>query len=214
MQGDVFLHREAFTIELALKKTSYSFGATLTKGILCNMLVCMAVWQGNAAQDICGKLLGIWFPISAFVTSGYEHCIANMFVIPLAMRLGAPISVHTFLVKNLIPATIGNLIGGGIFVAMAFGLSFGAWEKSINAAAARLYHSTGAPDCGLVVFGAANSLPNEGGAGGSGKSSGSGRVSTSDSDSSLAARAVVAHLTHGGHSSACHKSAAPHPTVV
>jgi len=70
VSGDVFLHREAFTIELALKKTSYSFGATLTKGILCNWLVCMAVWQGNAAQDICGKLLGIWFPISAFVTSG------------------------------------------------------------------------------------------------------------------------------------------------
>jgi formate/nitrite transporter FocA (FNT family) len=66
--GHVFVHREAFTIELALKKTSYSFGATLTKGILCNWLVCMAVWQGNAAQDITGKLLGIWFPISAFVT--------------------------------------------------------------------------------------------------------------------------------------------------
>jgi formate/nitrite transporter FocA (FNT family) len=45
-------------------------GATLTKGILCNWLVCIAVWQGNAAQDITGKLLGIWFPISAFVTSG------------------------------------------------------------------------------------------------------------------------------------------------
>jgi formate/nitrite transporter FocA (FNT family) len=66
--GHVFYHREEFTIELALKKTSYSFGATLTKGILCNWLVCMAVWQGNAAQDITGKLLGIWFPISAFVT--------------------------------------------------------------------------------------------------------------------------------------------------
>jgi formate/nitrite transporter FocA (FNT family) len=78
----VFAHREAFTIELALKKTSYSFGATLTKGILCNWLVCMAVWQGNAAQDITGKLLGIWFPISAFVTMvraigssrRYQHC--------------------------------------------------------------------------------------------------------------------------------------------
>lgn len=68
--GDVFLHREAFTIELALKKCSYSFLATMTKGILCNWLVCMAVWQGNSAQDITGKLLGIWFPISAFVTSG------------------------------------------------------------------------------------------------------------------------------------------------
>jgi formate/nitrite transporter FocA (FNT family) len=68
--GEVFAHREAFTIELALKKTSYSFYATMVKGIMCNWLVCMAVWQGNAAQDVTGKLLGIWFPISAFVTSG------------------------------------------------------------------------------------------------------------------------------------------------
>jgi hypothetical protein len=68
VSGHVFDHREGFTIELALKKTSYSFVATMTKGILCNWLVCIAVWQGNAAQDITGKLLGIWFPISAFVT--------------------------------------------------------------------------------------------------------------------------------------------------
>lgn len=57
-----------------------------------------------------------------------------MFVIPLAMSLGAPITLGTFITKNLIPATIGNLIGGGIFVAMAFGLSFGNWEKAICAA--------------------------------------------------------------------------------
>jgi hypothetical protein len=76
------------------------------------------------------------------VNRGFEHCIANMFVIPLAMKLGAPISVGTFLVKNLIPATIGNLIGGAVFVAMAFGLAFGSWEKAIcaatNSAAARV----------------------------------------------------------------------------
>lgn len=72
--GEVFHNREAFTIELALKKTSYSFYATMTKGIMCNWLVCMAVWQGNAAQDVTGKLLGIWFPISAFVTSGCVCC--------------------------------------------------------------------------------------------------------------------------------------------
>eukprot|EP00878_Enallax_costatus_P042132 GHUV01049174.1.p1 GENE.GHUV01049174.1~~GHUV01049174.1.p1 ORF type:complete len:143 (-),score=7.99 GHUV01049174.1:125-553(-) len=85
--GDVFRHREEFTIELALKKCSYSFGATLTKGILCNWLVCMAVWQGNAAQDVTGKLLGIWFPISAFVTMGFEHCIANQFLRKCGLQL-------------------------------------------------------------------------------------------------------------------------------
>jgi hypothetical protein len=91
----------------------------------------MAVWQGNAAQDIASKLLGIWFPISAFVTMGFEHSIANMFVIPLGMMLGADITASEFIVKNLIPATIGNLIGGGFFVATFFGMSYGNWEKVI-----------------------------------------------------------------------------------
>jgi formate/nitrite transporter FocA (FNT family) len=138
--GDVFLHREAFTIELALKKTSYSFGATLTKGILCNWLVCMAVWQGNAAQDITGKLLGIWFPISAFVTMGFEHCIANMFVIPLGIMLGAPLSVSDLLTKNLIPVTIGNVIGGAVFVSTAYGLAYGSWGELISSAAAQFWN--------------------------------------------------------------------------
>ncbi|WIA42545.1 hypothetical protein OEZ86_008527 [Tetradesmus obliquus] len=144
--GHVFYHREEFTIELALKKTSYSFGATMTKGILCNWMVCMAVWQGNAAQDITGKLLGIWFPISAFVTMGFEHCVANMFVIPLAIKLGAPISVGTFIVKNLIPSTIGNLIGGAVFVASMYGLAYGDWETAVNSAAAAAWaRVTGRP---------------------------------------------------------------------
>ncbi|WIA22109.1 hypothetical protein OEZ85_004451 [Tetradesmus obliquus] len=147
--GHVFYHREEFTIELALKKTSYSFGATMTKGILCNWMVCMAVWQGNAAQDITGKLLGIWFPISAFVTMGFEHCVANMFVIPLAMKLGAPISVGTFIVKNLIPSTIGNLIGGAVFVASMYGLAYGDWETAVNSAAAAAWaRATGRPRTG------------------------------------------------------------------
>eukprot|EP00878_Enallax_costatus_P003944 GHUV01004165.1.p1 GENE.GHUV01004165.1~~GHUV01004165.1.p1 ORF type:complete len:364 (+),score=79.37 GHUV01004165.1:278-1369(+) len=139
LSGDVFMHREGFTIELAYKKCSYSFGATLTKGILCNWLVCMAVWQGNAAQDIASKLLGIWFPISAFVTMGFEHSIANMFVVPLGMMLGADITTNEFIVKNLIPATIGNLIGGGFFVATWMGMSYGSWEKAITSTVSGLW---------------------------------------------------------------------------
>jgi hypothetical protein len=126
-----------------------------------------------------------------------------MFVIPLAMRLGAPITLHTFLVKNLIPATIGNLIGGAIFVAMAMGLSFGSWEKTINAAGARLYERTGAPKCGLAVFGAANTPK--------ATEHSSGGVSNSSSDGSLAARAIVqAHLAVVHNQP---KSSVPHPTA-
>lgn len=134
----------------------------------------------------------------------YEHSIANMFVIPLAMRLGAPISVHTLVVKNLIPATIGNLIGGGIFVAMAMGLSYGSWEKTINASAARLYHRIGGPDCGLVAFGAANT-PVKAAADSSQQSAGS-------STDSSAVRAVVAQLAVTQESAL--KSVAVHPTAV
>jgi hypothetical protein len=127
-----------------------------------------------------------------------------MFVIPLAMRLGAPISLHKFLVANLIPATIGNLIGGAIFVAMAMGLSFGSWEKTINAAGARLYNRTGAPKCGLAFFGAANAPKpaNE---------TSSGGVSNSSSEGSLATKAIVqAHLAVVHNQP---KSTMPHPTA-
>ena len=78
ISGHVFTGREAFTTALAVKKVSLSFGATLTKGMLCNWLVCMAVYQAQAAQDISGKILGIFLPASAFVTGGFEHCVANM----------------------------------------------------------------------------------------------------------------------------------------
>jgi hypothetical protein len=80
---------------------------------------------------------------------GFEHCVANMFVIPLAIQLGAPISVGTFIVKNLIPSTIGNLIGGAVFVASMYGLAYGDWEKAVNSAAAAAWaRVTGRPRSG------------------------------------------------------------------
>jgi hypothetical protein len=129
-----------------------------------------------------------------------------MFVIPLAMRLGAPISVHTFVVKNLIPATIGNLIGGAIFVAMAMGMSYGSWEKKINAAGARLYHRVGVlPDCGLAAFGAANAAPACKRSGGGSADASLQSAATDGSGAEVAAQlAVVTPL----------KSVAAHPAAV
>jgi hypothetical protein len=152
-------------------------------------------------QDGIHNWLACCVPVFVVFRS-YEHSIANMFVIPLAMRLGANISVSTFIVKNLIPATIGNLIGGAIFVAMAMALGYGSLEKRINAAGARLYRSTGAPACGMVVFGAANAPVQD--------------VSTtscgsSDMDSANA-HAVVHKLT--AECKAPLKSVVPHPTAV
>ncbi|PRW05792.1 cytosolic phosphoglucose isomerase isoform A [Chlorella sorokiniana] len=140
MGGEVFYGtRKDFVIDLALSKTSHSFGVTFCKGILCNWLVCLAVWQGNMARDLTGKFVGIFLPNSAFVSMGFEHCVANMYLIPLSMALGSGISVGTFITKNLIPATLGNIVGGAGFVGIAYALSFGtpghevfeAWEHAL-----------------------------------------------------------------------------------
>ena len=104
------------TIEIALVKTSNPFYKTFLKGIGCNWLVCLAMWQAMAAKEIIGKIIGIWFPVMAFVALGFEHSIANMYFIPLAMFEGADITISSFIFKNLIPATLGNIIGGAFFV--------------------------------------------------------------------------------------------------
>lgn len=137
--GEVFSGRSDFVIELAHKKTSHSFAVTFVKGILCNWLVCLAVWQGNMARDFTGKFVGIFLPNSAFVAMGFEHCVANMFLIPMSMSLGSGISVGTFIGKNLVPATLGNLVGGGFFVGCMYALALGspghaiqdAWEDHV-----------------------------------------------------------------------------------
>ncbi|WP_445733763.1 formate/nitrite transporter family protein [Mariniflexile sp.] len=111
--------------QVALTKTSHSFLVTFLKGIGANWLVCLAVWQGMAAKETAGKIFAIWLPVMAFVTMGFEHSIANMYFIPLAIFEGVDITWTTFIVKNLIPATLGNIVGGGVFVGMFYGYLFG-----------------------------------------------------------------------------------------
>lgn len=100
-------------------KTALNFTDALLRGVACNILVCAAVWMAAAARDAEGKVLALYLPVAAFVLSGFEHCIANMFFIPAglfaAMRYGgAPESLSwgAFFLKNLLPVTIGNMIGG------------------------------------------------------------------------------------------------------
>jgi len=72
--------------------------------------------MSNQAQDVLAKIAGIWFPIMGFVILGFEHSVANMFFIPLGMMYGADVSVGQFLWNNLIPVTLGNMLGGAFFV--------------------------------------------------------------------------------------------------
>lgn len=107
-------------ISIAIAKTSNPFYKTFLKGIACNWMVALAMWLAYSAKDITGKILGIWFPVMAFVAMGFEHCVANMFFIPVAIFHGADITWMDFIVKNLIPATLGNIVGGGLFVGTAY----------------------------------------------------------------------------------------------
>ncbi len=94
------------------------------RGILCNMLVCLAVWMCFAAHTVAGKVLAILFPIAAFVALGFEHSVANMYLIPIgAMQPGSTIGLGGFL-YNLVPVTLGNMIGGGVLVALIYWLVY------------------------------------------------------------------------------------------
>jgi formate/nitrite transporter len=90
------------------------------RAIGCNWLVCLAVWLSLSAQDIGGKILGIFFPITAFVAMGFDHVVANMFFLPAAMFAHVPGITWGHVVNNLVLAFIGNAIGAFVFVASAY----------------------------------------------------------------------------------------------
>lgn len=113
-------------VSMAEFKTSMPWMIVFVKGIGANWFVCLAVWLGFASQSAIGKIFGLWFPVMCFVALGYEHSIANMFFIPLGMMCGADVSVVDFLINNLIPATLGNIIGGALFVGCVY------WYLSSN----------------------------------------------------------------------------------
>lgn len=94
-----------------------------TRGILCNMLVCLAVWLTFAARSVADKILAIIFPITAFVLLGYEHSVANMYLIPAGWAAGSPVNLGGFL-ANLAPVTLGNIVGGAGGVALTYRLAY------------------------------------------------------------------------------------------
>lgn len=124
-------------IKTAYTKLNLGFGKAFCSGIMCNVLVCLAVLLAGTAKEAIGKIFAIFFPIWAFVIGGYEHCVANMYYIPagllakhgdtyrqLAIQAGMTaeqldsMTIGSFVVDNLIPVTLGNIVGGMIFVAL------------------------------------------------------------------------------------------------
>lgn len=118
------------TLNIGSSKMSLSFQTALIRGVLCNILVCLAVWMAAAAQDIISRIFVIWFPIMLFVLSGYEHSVANMFFLPLAKYSGLNTTWSNIWFSNLIPVTLGNILGGGVIIPIANYITYILPEKN------------------------------------------------------------------------------------
>ena len=113
----------------ALNKCRAGLGQTIVKAILCNWMVSLAVFLAGASNDLAGKLVAVWFPISTFVAIGLEHSVANMFIMPAALLLKVPLTITDVLFRNVIPVLIGNAIAGSLVVAGSYSFQFGRLGK-------------------------------------------------------------------------------------
>lgn len=97
----------------------------------------LVVWSAFAAKDVTGKILAIWFPVMAFVAMGFEHSVANMFFMPAAIFYGADVTWMQFLVTNLIPATLGNIVGGALLTGGLYWMVYGEPNITVRSAKQR-----------------------------------------------------------------------------
>ena len=122
---------------IASAKLGHSFGQAIILGVLCNLLVCLTYWLTLSARTAAGKMLACVLPVSAFVAAGFEHSIANMYLLPIGLMIKniapaefwhmighssdyyAHINLYNVVIMNLIPVTIGNIIGGGVMVGLS-----------------------------------------------------------------------------------------------
>lgn len=124
----------ATALGIAISKINLGWLQAITLGILCNILVCLAVWLTFSARSTVDRIAAILFPITAFVAAGFEHSVANMYFIPIGLLIKildpgfaagsgfdlTRLNLATFLLDNLLPVTIGNIIGGSVFVAVVY----------------------------------------------------------------------------------------------
>jgi formate transporter len=129
-------------LDTAAAKAALPFDEALVRGILANALVCLAVWLCMSARSVIDKVVAVVFPVTAFVAAGFEHSVANMYFLPIGLfvKAGAPdgfwsasgttadayggLTWRTFLIDNLVPVTIGNVIGGAVLVGLVYALAY------------------------------------------------------------------------------------------
>ncbi|ROS04916.1 formate transporter [Sinobacterium caligoides] len=125
-------------MNVANHKLQHSFGQAVVLGMLCNIMVCLAVWMAYSARTLIEKAFIVMLPVAMFVAGGFEHCVANMFMIPMGVAIQhfapaefwaaagaspsdyASLTFSNFITLNLIPVTIGNILGGGVLVGMSY----------------------------------------------------------------------------------------------
>lgn len=118
-------------VKIAAAKTALPFWEAFFKGVLCNLLVCLGVWLAMAGRSVTDKVLAIVFPIAAFVAAGFEHSVANMYFISLGIFLKSGVGAAAAnidaaaldwggFVGNLLPVTLGNIVGGSVMVALVY----------------------------------------------------------------------------------------------
>lgn len=120
----------AAAVALAEGKVGLGWDVTFLRGVLCNLLVCLAVWVSHGAQSVSDKLFSALLPVTAFVATGLEHCVANMFFLPYALMLQATGAASgtvdaAGVLSNLSAATLGNLVGGVVLVGLAYWFVYG-----------------------------------------------------------------------------------------
>jgi formate/nitrite transporter len=110
----------SYTMRFAEAKGNIEWYQMFLRGIGGNWLVCLALWLATSARDLNSKVIGIFLPIWLFISVGYEHSIANMFTVQMGMLLGANLSIGKYILRVLIPVTLGNIVGGGFFVGVIY----------------------------------------------------------------------------------------------
>jgi formate transporter len=128
----------AVVLNTALHKVHHTFFQAFVLGVLCNLMVCLAVWAAYSGRTTTDKILAVTLPIALFVASGFEHSVANMFMIPLAILIkdyagadfwsmsGLDQSAYhdltwpAFFLDNLLPVTLGNIVGGGVMIGVLY----------------------------------------------------------------------------------------------
>lgn len=128
----------AVVLETSLTKVHHNFLQAFTLGILCNLLVCLGVWAAYSGRTTTDKILAVTMPIALFVATGFEHCVANMFMLPLGLLIKdtagadfwsaaglaeadfADLTWASFLLDNLLPVTLGNIVGGGVMIGVLY----------------------------------------------------------------------------------------------